>query len=121
MILNLKKLNESMPYIHFKMETIKSILTLVTPYCYMATVEIKDGYFSVPILLEHQKYLKFYFRGKRYQFKFLTNGLFLGSHKFTKLSKPLFFYLRLQQVTVAEFNYTEQKVFLNVKGILNLL
>ena len=41
MILNLKRLNENMPYIHFKMETIKSILTLVTPNCYMAKVDIK--------------------------------------------------------------------------------
>ena len=32
-ILDLKRLNENMPYIHFKMETIKSIMTLVTPNC----------------------------------------------------------------------------------------
>ena len=44
MILNLKRLNENMPYIHFIMETIKSILTLVTPNCYItAKVDIKDG------------------------------------------------------------------------------
>ena len=59
MILNLKKLNENMPYIHFKMETIKSILTLVTPNCYMAKVDIKNPYYPIPILPEHQNYLKF--------------------------------------------------------------
>ena len=32
-ILNLKKLNDYMPYIYFKMETIKSVLKLVTPNC----------------------------------------------------------------------------------------
>ena len=57
-ILNLKRLNENMPYIHFKMETIKSILTLVTPNCFMTKVDIKDAYYSVPIQPEHQKYLK---------------------------------------------------------------
>ena len=103
MILNLKRLNENMPYIHFKMETIKSILTLVTPNCYMAKVDIKDAYYSVPILPEHQKYLKFYFRGKLYQFTCLPNGLCSGPRKFTKLLKPLLSYLRLQQVTVAGF------------------
>ena len=36
MILNLKKLNDHMPYIHFKMETVKSVLNVVTPNCYMA-------------------------------------------------------------------------------------
>ena len=36
MILNLKKLNDHMPYIHFKMETVKSVLNVVTSNCYMA-------------------------------------------------------------------------------------
>ena len=40
MILNTKKLNENMPYIHFKVETIKSLLTLMTPNCYMKKVDI---------------------------------------------------------------------------------
>ena len=31
LILNPKKLNENMPYIHFKMETFQSILLLITP------------------------------------------------------------------------------------------
>ena len=34
MNLNLKKLNDHMAYIHFKMETIKSVLNLVTPLLY---------------------------------------------------------------------------------------
>ena len=50
-----------------EMET-KSILILVTPNCYMTKVDVKDAYYSVLILPEHQKYLKFYFRGKLYQF-----------------------------------------------------
>ena len=41
------------------METIRSILTLVTPNCYMAKVDIKDADYSIHILSEHQKYLKF--------------------------------------------------------------
>ena len=124
MILNLKRLNENMPYIHFKMETMKSILTLVTPNCFMAKVDIQDAYYSVPILLEHQKYLKFYFRGKLYQFTCLPNNLCSGPRKFTKLLKPTLSYLRLQKVTVAGFIddlITLGEVLLNVKGILNLL
>ena len=55
-ILNLKKLNEHMPYTHFKIETIYSILTIITPNCYMAKLDIKDAYYSIPILEEHKKY-----------------------------------------------------------------
>ena len=54
MILNPKRLNENMPYIHFKMKTLKSILTLVTPNCYMTKVDMKDANYSVPILLKEQ-------------------------------------------------------------------
>ena len=103
MILNLKSLNENMPYIHLKMETIKSILALVTPNCCMAKVDIKAEYYFVAILPEHQKYLKFYFRGKLCQLTCLPNCLCSGSRKFTKVLKPPLSYLRLQQVTVAGF------------------
>ena len=70
------------------METISTILKLVRPNCYMASVDIKDAYYSVPIAAEDQKYLKFMFEGQLYQFTYLPNGLSLGPRKFTKLLKP---------------------------------
>ena len=88
MILNLKKLNDYMPYIHFKMETIKFVLNLVIPNCYMAKIDIKDAYYSIPILPEHQKFLKFSLHGKLYKFTCLPNGLCSGLRRFTKLLKP---------------------------------
>ena len=52
-----------MPYNHLKMETMKSILTLVTPNCYMTKVDIKGIYYSVPTLPEDQKFLNFILQG----------------------------------------------------------
>ena len=69
----------------------------------MAKVDIKDGYYSVPILLEHQKYLIFHFRGKLYQLTCLPNSLCSGPRKFTKLLKRPLSYLRLHQVTMEAF------------------
>ena len=89
MILNLKMLNENMLYFHFNMETINSILNLVTPSRYMAKVDIKNASYSVYIVPEHQKYLKFYFRIKIYQFACLPNSVCLNPHKFTKFVKSL--------------------------------
>ena len=43
MTLSMKRLNENTPYIHFKMEIIKSILTLVTPHFYMTKIDIKNA------------------------------------------------------------------------------
>ena len=69
------------------METLSTILKLVRPNCYMASVDIKDAYYSVPIAAEDQKYLKIMFEGQLYQFTCLPNGLSSGQRKFTKLLK----------------------------------
>ena len=66
-------------------------------------LDINHAFYSAPILPEYQKYLKFCFREKLYQITCLPNGLCSGLHKFTKLLQPPLSYLRLQQVTVAEF------------------
>ena len=66
-------------------------------------ITLKDAYYSVPILPENQRYLKFYFRGKLYQFTSFLNGLCSGPRKFTKFLKPPLSLLRLQEVTVAGF------------------
>ena len=70
---------------------------------YKEKVEIKDAYYSVPCLTEHQKYLKLYFRKKLDQFTCPPNDLCSRPRNFTKLLKPSLSYLRLQQVTVAGF------------------
>ena len=67
------------------METINSILKLVRPNCYMASVDIKD--YSIPVSEHDQKYLKFMFDGQLYAFTCLPNGLCSGPRKFTKLLK----------------------------------
>ena len=103
MILNLKKLNDHMPYIHFKMETIKSVFDLVTPNCYMAKIETKGAYYSIPILPEHQKFLRFSLQGKFYKFTCLPNGLCSGPRKFTKLLKLPLAKLRLDYIKIAAY------------------
>ena len=59
MILNLKRLNEEVTYHHFKMGTLATALALVNNNCYMASLDLKDAYYSVPIRKEHRKLLRF--------------------------------------------------------------
>ena len=40
LILNLKQLNRSVEYHHFKMENLKNAITLMTPNCFMATIDL---------------------------------------------------------------------------------
>ena len=47
-----------------------------------------------PIALSHQKYLKFEWDGRLYQFTYFPNGLAFCPRKFTKLMKPAYAILR---------------------------
>ena len=94
MILNLAKLNEHVEYYHFKMDTFDQAIKLITPNCYLASIDMKDAYYSIAIAEEDQKYLKFTWRGQLYQFTALPNGLTSGPREFTKTLKPPFSHLR---------------------------
>ncbi|KAL9976889.1 hypothetical protein ACROYT_G014230 [Oculina patagonica] len=96
MILNLKSFNANVTHYHFKMDNIWSAIRLMKPGCYMASIDLKDAYYTVPICKEHQKFLKFKWKGSLYQFVCFPNGLALCPRKFTKLLKPIFSCLRQQ-------------------------
>ena len=103
MILNLKSLDKFVTYHHFKMDTIWTAIRSMTPGCYMASIDLKDAYYSVPIHTDFQKYLKFQWKGKLYKFVCFPNGLAICPRKFTKLLKPALAYLRKQGHTSVIF------------------
>ena len=103
MILNLAKLNDHVEYYHFKMDTLEHAIKLITPNCYMASIDLRDAYYSVPIHSSDQKYLKFMWRGVLYKFTALPNGLSSGPREFTKLLKPPFSFLRSSGHTIVGY------------------
>ena len=60
----------------------------------MASLDLKDAYYSVPIHQSHQKFLKFSWRGKLFQFTCLPNGLSSAPRCFIKILKPVYATLR---------------------------
>ena len=55
------------------METISSVLSLITPGCYLVSIDLKDAYYSVPIHTDYTKYFsKKYFSGKESYISFLS-------------------------------------------------
>ena len=80
-ILNLKSFNKCIPYQHFKMDTLKTVLNLIEKDCFLASLDLKYAYYSVPVTRNDRKY-------QRYQFTCLPNGLSCCPRKFTKLMKP---------------------------------
>lgn len=93
MILNLKSLNEFVAYQHFKMDNIQTALKLIRPKCFMASVDLKDAYYSVPVALEDRRFLMFEWEGHYYQYTCLPNGLACAPRMFTKILKPIYAHL----------------------------
>ena len=96
LILNLKQLNQSVEYHHFKTENLKNTITLMTPNCFMATIDLKDAYYSVSVNVNHRKYLRFIWKNQLFQFTCLPNGLSSAPRIFTKILKPVYATLRSQ-------------------------
>eukprot|EP00493_Phyllostaurus_siculus_P008838 UN08947 len=44
------------------MDTVWTTINMMRPNCFMASIDLKDAYYSVPIDQEHQKFLKFLWR-----------------------------------------------------------
>ena len=95
-ILNLKSLNKSIGSKHFKMESIRNAKLLIRPQCWMASVDLMDAYYSVPIHPEHQNLLKFLWDGTSYLYTCLPNGYRDAMRVFTKIMKPVFGFLRMK-------------------------
>ena len=64
--------------------------------CFMASIDIKDAYYSFSIHPTDRKYLCFEFNGQLYCYKSLPNGLSSAPRKFTKLLKVPLSYLHEQ-------------------------
>ena len=56
----------------------------------MASIDLKEAYYSVPIAKDHQKYLKFEWGHTLYQFTCIHNGHAFCPRKFTKLLKAIY-------------------------------
>ena len=99
-ILNLKSFNRCLRKHHFKMETLPNILPTVLPGDWMASVDLKDAYFHVPIAVEHRKYLRFAFQGQHWQYKVTPFGLSLAPMLFTRVVFSIIAWLRVQGVRI---------------------
>lgn len=110
-ILNLKKLNQYIQTEHFKLEDIRTACKLMSKDCYMASIDLKEAYFSVPIAEQSKKYLRFKFGKFLYQFNALPYGLCTAPYVFTKLLKPVSTFLRNQDIILT--NYLDDSLYFN--------
>lgn len=90
MIWNLKDLDYNIEEKHFKMDTFLSAVNLVKQNCYMASVDLRDAYYTIPISIKYRKYLRFEWQGKLCQYTCLPNGLSSAPRFFTNILKPVY-------------------------------
>ena len=86
-IINLKHVNQFIPYQKFKMETLKNVKTLLMKGDYLVKLDLKDAYFSVPLNENSRKYTRFEWLGNLYEFTCLMFGLGPAPKVFTKIMK----------------------------------
>lgn len=127
-ILNLKRLNMYIKADHFKMEDFRTVTKLVQRNCYMASVDLKDAYFLVPVHRNSRKYLRFSFENVLYEFTCLPFGLSTAPYVFTKIMKPVVSSFRLKGISCVVylddfliFGDTRSKCESNVQIVLNTL
>lgn len=86
----------SIEYKQFNMESLSCAVRLMKKNCYMASIDLTDAYYTVPVASEHRKYLRFVWRGTLFQYPCLPNGVASAPRYFTKLLKPVYGTLRSQ-------------------------
>ena len=74
-VIDLSHLNEFVQLASFKMETVASVLLSVREGDFLASLDLKDTYFQIPIYLSSRKLLRFTSEGTVYQFRELCFGL----------------------------------------------
>lgn len=97
-IFNLKPLNAFVTYQHFKMEGWHTALDMIQPNVFMAKLDLKDAYLTVPMHRSVQRFLRFLWQGTLYQFLVCPFGLASAPWMFTKLMKPIISVLRSMAV-----------------------
>ena len=93
-ILNLKHLNKKIYTLPpFKMETIRSVMRLMFKNCYMASIDLKDAYFLLPVRRKCRILLRFHFENNYFEFTCMPFGLSIAPFTFIKLTKPVLAFL----------------------------
>jgi ribonuclease HI len=115
MILNMTSLNEFVTYRKFKMDTFETALNLITPGCYMASLDYTDAYYSLAVHLQDRKFLRFQSEGKLYEYSALPNGLSSACRFFTKVGKiPLSILRRYYGIICS--GYLDDSIYVNTSG-----
>ena len=81
MIINLRQLNKHIEYELFKMGFLQRVLNIVKLNSWMASVDLKDAFYTSSIHSDHQKFIRFKWQEYCYAFSRMLNGYSEAIHK----------------------------------------
>lgn len=84
-VINLRWVNGHLREQHFKMSTMRDVKAAITANCWMASVDLSDCFWGLPVHPKDQRFLSFRWRGVNYSFQVLPFGLSLSPYFITKL------------------------------------
>ena len=96
LILDLSDLNLYLKKVHFKMEGLNAIYSLISYNNFMASLDLQDAFLTIAMHPNFYKFLCFDFEGVRYCFIALVFGLSCAPRIFTKMLKVPLSFLRIQ-------------------------
>ena len=88
---------------HFEMEGIHTLKDLLRKGDWLAKIDLKDAFFSIPIHRNHKKFLRFTFKDKTYRFNCLPFSLSSASWVLTKTLKPVLAIVRERYVCLIAY------------------
>ena len=87
-VISLSHVNEFVQLTPFKIETVASVLLSVREGDFLASLDLKDAYFQIPIHPSSRKLLRFTSKGTVYQFRALCFGLPTAPRSLPGSSQP---------------------------------
>ena len=127
-VLNLKKLNQFVVTPHFKIDDIRTALKLTFKNIFMAKIDLKNAYLTIPLHPDSYKYFSFIYNKKFFEFLALPFGFSLAPYIFTKVLKVVASFLRAMGLSsvfylddIICFGMSKESCIFNVKQTLSLL
>ena len=76
------------------MDSLDNVLNIIHSGAWVASVDLKDAFYTIPIHKSYQNYMKFYWQPKLFKFKAMPNGYAEAMRIFTKILRPPFSYFK---------------------------
>jgi hypothetical protein len=110
------------------MENLETVRYLVREGDWFIKLDVKDAYLTVPVNSSQQKYLRFAWKGRVYQFRCMAFGLSPAPRIFTKILKVAVAFLRRRGIRIVVYlddflimNDSEEGARADLETVLRLL